>query len=187
MSGFIDLLMADAAEIPAADTGRAHVFIDSIDGQIKLKNVTGAVSAAGGKGDKGDPGIQGAQGQQGVVGVQGIQGIPGVASAPVAMHNALNLQVNQVADFTVAPSVAVPSFVIVLTCIVGETGFAIGDQIFISPVGDNQTTNPAFQVTKSGAVWRLRTGATVPRFYGHGTGVAQALTIGRWTMQTFQV
>jgi hypothetical protein len=190
--GMIDLSTVTVAEVPVPDVGRVMLFVDAATNAIRTKLDDGSVSGGGGgaqgeKGDKGDPGVPGAPGAAGAVGAQGAQGIPGVPPDPISMHAPLNYNVNQVVNFTGVPSVVTPSFVIVLTCISGETGFAIGDQLFVSCAADNQTTNPVFQISKSGAVWRLRTGATVPRFFGHGTGVAQALTVGRWTMQTFQV
>lgn len=190
--GILDLALRDASSVPNPDTGRMHVFIDAATQQLSgRKNdgtllQVGGVGAKGDKGDTGATGATGAQGIQGIPGATGAQGAQGVPPEPVAMHAAINFNVNQVVDFTTLPSVIAPSFVIVLTCISGETGFAIGDKLFVSTAADNQTTNPVFQISKGATAWRLRTGATVPRFFGHGTGVAQAITIGRWTMQTFQ-
>ena len=187
-----------AAGAPGATGAQGTAGLPGATGAQGVTGLLGATGAAGSPGAQGTAGLTGAAGATGAqgaagvtgaagaTGAQGIQGIPGVAPAPIAMHAAVSLNANGSTDFTTLPSVAVPSLTIELKCTVADTAFAVGDQFFIDPSSDNQNTGLAFQVSKVGAVWRVRTGATMPRFMAHGTGVLQQLTVARWTYQTFQ-
>ena len=155
-------------------------------GAAGLAGTSGATGAAGLPGATGAQGTAGLPGAVGATGAQGVQGIPGVPPAPIAMHAAVSLNANLSTDFTTLPSVAVPSLTIELKCTVADTAFAVGDTFYMDLSADNQTTGLVFQVSKAGAVWRVRTGATMPRFMAHGSGILQQLTVARWTYQTFQ-
>ena len=155
-------------------------------GTAGLAGTSGATGAAGLPGATGAQGTAGLPGAIGATGAQGVQGIPGVPPEPIAMHAAVSLNANESTDFTTLPSVAVPSLTIELKCTVADTEFAVGDAFFVDLSADNQTTGLVFQVSKVGAVWRVRTGATMPRFMAHASGVLQQLTVARWTYQTFQ-
>ena len=158
-------------------------------GTAGLPGATGAqgtAGLAGATGAQGTAGLAGATGATGATGAQGIQGIAGVPPAPIAMHAPVSLNANGATDFTTLPTVAIPSLTMELKCTVADTAFAVGDTFFIDLSSDNQTTGLVFQVSKVGAVWRVRTGATMPRFMAHASGVLQQLTVARWTYQTFQ-
>ena len=188
--GFLDLKLIPSADVPIPDVGRVALFVDDATKQLKGKlsdntnmPVLGATGAPGATGAQGTAGLPGATG---ATGAQGVQGIPGVPPAPIAMHAPVSLNANGSTDFTTLPSVAIPSLTIEVKCTVADTAFAVGDTFFVDLGADNQTTGLVFQVSKVGAVWRVRTGATMPRFMAHGTGVLQQLTVARWTFQTFQ-
>ena len=181
-----------AAGAPGATGAQGTAGLPGATGAQGTAGLPGATGAqgtaglAGATGAQGTAGLAGATGATGATGAQGIQGIAGVPPAPIAMHAPVSLNANGATDFTTLPTVAIPSLTMELKCTVADTAFAVGDTFFIDLSSDNQTTGLVFQVSKVGAVWRVRTGATMPRFMAHASGVLQQLTVARWTYQTFQ-
>ena len=196
--GMIDLSLVAGSDVPTPEPKRAILFIDSVTNKVKAKLDNGSVvDTQGGKGDKGDTGIPGVQGLLGATGATGAQGLPGATGATGAtdaqglppapqscMASAQPLTVSAVADLT-PPTMAMPIFVVVLTCAIADGTFIVGDQLYYGCDADIAATGTAFQVSKSGVAWRARSPATMPRALAHTTGAITLLTAGRWTWQVF--
>ncbi len=98
--GIIDIKLREPDSVPVLSPGRVHLFINALTNSITGKKAdntifeAGGVGPAGAKGDKGDTGAAGANGAQGIQGVPGATGAQGVPPEPIAMHAAINFNVN---------------------------------------------------------------------------------------------